>query len=113
MEALLNGFDPAEVPWSVVASIIMQELLSRSSIQNAPLRDQEFFELSLLDEVNQLGTRYCVRQAHAQWSDIDGQIMWDQEEVDHFWIINEAKKRYAERRLALSEKGFIFSDMEI
>jgi hypothetical protein len=38
--------------------------------------------------------------------------MLDQEEVDHFWILNEAKRRYAERRLALGEKGFIYSGMD-
>lgn len=90
----------------------MQELLSRTVDQNLPLQEQEFFELSLLDEPNQLGTRYCVRQAHAEWSEIDGHIMWDQEEVDYFWMLNEAKKRYEERRTALAEKGFIYSDMD-
>lgn len=90
----------------------MQEVLSRTVDPKATLSGQEFYELSLLDEANDLGTRYCVRQAHAEWSEIDGQIMWDQEEVDYFWILSEAKRRYAERRLGLAEKGFIYSDME-
>jgi hypothetical protein len=90
----------------------VQEVLSKTGDPEIPLREQEFFELSLLDEVNDLGTRYCVRQAHAEWSDIDGQIIWDQEEVDHFWILNEAKQRYEDRRRALGEKGFIYSDMD-
>jgi hypothetical protein len=89
----------------------MREVLSKTDDPKIPLRDQEFFELSLLDEANELGTRYCVRQAHAKWSDIDGQIMWGKEEIDHFWILAEAKERYAVRRLALAEKGFIYSDM--
>lgn len=91
----------------------MQEVLSKTDDPEAPLRGQEFYELSLLDEANDLGTRYCVRQAHAEWSDIDGQAMWDQEEVDHFWILDEAKKRYEERRLTLAERGFIYSDMDM
>jgi|HubBroStandDraft_1064217.scaffolds.fasta_scaffold144859_1 hypothetical protein len=90
----------------------MQEVLSKTDNPRAPLQGQEFYELSLLDETNDLGTRYCVRQAHAEWSEIDGQVMWDQEEVDRFWILDEAKGRYAERRLALAEKGFIYSDMD-
>jgi hypothetical protein len=90
----------------------MQEVLSKTIDTKAPLSGQEFYELSLLDEANDLGTRYCVRQAHAEWSEIDGQVMWDQEEVDYFWILNEAKRRYTERRLGLIEKGFIYSDME-
>jgi ferric iron reductase protein FhuF len=91
----------------------MQEVFSRTADPKTPLRDQEFFELSLLDVPNQLGTRYCVRQAHAEWVEIDGQIMWNQEEVEYFWILNEAKQRYAERRLALNQKGFIYSDMDL
>jgi hypothetical protein len=91
----------------------MQEVLSNTDSHKASLSEQEFYELSLLDEPNELGTRYCVRQAHAEWSKIDGQIIWDQEEVDYFWILNEASQRYAERRLALTEKGFIYSDMDL
>jgi hypothetical protein len=91
----------------------MQEVLSKTDDPKIPLQEQEFFELSLLDEANDLGTRYSVRQAHAEWSEIDGQIMWDQEEVEHFWILNEAKRRYAEKRLALAQRGFIYSDMDL
>ena len=91
----------------------MQEVLSKTDDPKMPLREQEFFELSLLDEANELGNRYYVRQAHAEWSEIDGQIMWDQGEIERFWILDEAKRRYAERRLALTERGFIHSDMEL
>ena len=91
----------------------MQEILSKTDDPKAPLRNQEFYELSLLDTANELGTRYCVRQAHAQWDDKDGQVMWDQEEVDHFGILAQAKQRYAERRVALAQRGFKFSDMDL
>ena len=64
-------------------------------------------------EAYELGPRYCVRQAHAEWSEIDGQIMWDQEENHHFWILSEAKQRYEERKRALAEKGFIYSEMDL
>jgi hypothetical protein len=90
----------------------MQEVLSKTSDPKVPLRDQEFFELRLFEKANQLGTRYCVGQTHAQWSDLDRDVMFDGEEVDHFWILDEAKRRYAERRLILKEKGFIYSDMD-
>jgi hypothetical protein len=91
----------------------VQEVLSKTGDPTIPLREKEFFELSLLDEANELGTRYCVRQARAQWCEVDGQIMWDQEELEHFWILAEAKERYAVRRLALAEKGFIYSNMDL
>ena len=54
----------------------MPEVLSKTADSEAPLQGQEFYELSLLDEANDLGTRYCVRQAHVEWSEIDGQVMW-------------------------------------
>jgi hypothetical protein len=91
----------------------MQELLSKTADSEAPLQEQEFYELSLLDEANDLGRRYCIRQAHAEWSEIDGQIIWDTEEADYFSVLNEAKQRYAERRLALAQRGYIYSDMDL
>jgi hypothetical protein len=39
--------------------------------------------------------------------------MFDGEEVDYFWILAEAKQRYAERKLSLATKGFIHSDMDL
>ena len=92
---------------------MMQELLSRTVDPKAPLQGQEFYELCLLEEANQLGTRYYVKQWHAEWSEIDQQIMFDGEEKDYFWILDDAKHRYAERRLALVAKGFIYSDMDM
>jgi predicted nucleic acid-binding protein len=91
----------------------MQEVLSKTDDPNLPLREQEFFELLLSDTRTDFGTRYSVRQFHAQWSDEDGRIMWDQEEIDVFWTRTEAEQRYAERRQALAERGFIYSDMDL
>jgi hypothetical protein len=91
---------------------MMQEVLSRTRDPKVSLAEQEFFELSLLDVFNDMRVRYCVREAHAQWSGIDQAILFDQIEVESFWILNEAKRRYAERRLALGKKGFIYSDMD-
>jgi hypothetical protein len=90
----------------------MQEVLSRTVDPAVPLTEQEFYELSLLDETNDLGTQYCVQQAHAEWNEIDGQIMWDQEETNYFWVLSEAKQHYEERRGTLAKKGFIYSDMD-
>lgn len=91
----------------------MQEVLSKTCDANALLPGQEFYELRLSDEKYEIGIRYAVRQAHAEWSEIDGQVMWDADEVEHFWILAEAEKRYAERRAALVENGFIYSDIDL
>ncbi len=90
----------------------MEEILSKTVNPNTPSQELEYYELSLLDEANDLGTRFVVRQWHGAWSEIDRQVMWDQEEVEYFWILSEAKERYGARRRALVEKGFINSDMD-
>jgi hypothetical protein len=84
----------------------MQENLSKTGDPKAPLRDREFYELRLFEKTNQLGTRYCVGLTHAQWSDLDRDVMFEGEEVDCFRNLKEAQQRYAERRLVLVEKGF-------
>ena len=93
--------------------LTIQEVLSNTSDPTAPLRGQEFYEANMFESGNSLGTRYCVGQNHAEWSDIDGQVIFDWEEVDYFWILDEAKQPYAERKLALAAKGFIHSDMDL
>jgi hypothetical protein len=91
----------------------MQEVLSKIVDPSVPLQEQEFYQLRLFEEPNELGTRHGVLQIHAQWSDRHSDVIWDGEEIDYFWILEEAKKRYAERRLILAEQGFIYSDMEM
>ncbi len=91
---------------------MMEEILSKTIDPKTPLEEMECYDLSLLDEANDLGTRHRIRQMHGVWSEIDGQVMWDQEEVEYFWILAQAKERYAERRRGLAEKGFIYSDMD-
>ena len=91
----------------------MEEVLSKTIDPKTPLEEMEFYELSLLDEANELGTRHCIRQAHVAWNEVEGDLMSDQEEVEYFWILTAAKQRYEERRLALTERGFIYSDMDL
>jgi len=91
----------------------MQEVLSKTDDSKAPLRGQEFYELRLYDSKSAGMPVYCVREAHAEWSDVDGQIMWDKEQVQSFVTHQEAEERYAARRLALAELGFIYSDMDL
>ncbi|MGA2909112.1 MAG: hypothetical protein ABSE36_15525 [Terracidiphilus sp.] len=91
---------------------MIEEILSKTIDPKTPLEELEYYELSLLDEANELGTRHRIRQAHGAWSEIDGQIMWDGEEVEYFWILAQAKERYEQRRRTLADKGFIYSDMD-
>jgi hypothetical protein len=91
---------------------MIEEILSRTTDPKTPLEQLEYYDLSLLDEANDLGTRHRIRQAHGAWSEIDGQVMWDEEEVEYFWILADAKKRHEERRRTLADKGFIYSTMD-
>jgi hypothetical protein len=74
---------------------------------------QEFYELFLHDSKSAGKLVYYVREAHALWSEIDGQIMWEEEQVQVFNTHEEANKRYAERRLTLAQQVFIHSDMDL
>jgi hypothetical protein len=40
-------------------------------------------------------------------------VQWDEPEIGAFVTLQEAKEQYAARRLALGERGFIYSDMDI
>jgi hypothetical protein len=91
----------------------MEEVLSKSLKSETPLQEQEFVTLSLLDSITEFGTLYSVRQAHGQWSEIDRQVMWDNEETENFWTLMAAQKRYAEWRHILHESGYIYSDMDL
>ena len=91
----------------------MQEVLSKTDDPNAPLRDQEFYELRIYDSDSAGEPVYCVREARAQWNDSIKGVEWDEPEIGAFGTLQEAKERYATRRQALAEKGFIYSDMDL
>ena len=91
---------------------MLEEILSKTIDPKTPLNELEYYQLSLLDEPNDLRTRHVVKQWHGAWSEIDRRVMWDQEEVEYFWILALAKERYEKRKRALAEKGFIYSDMD-
>ena len=90
----------------------MREVLSNAEDGKTPLREREFYELQLCDSDDSSQPDFIVKQAHAQWSEIDGQIMWDELESEKFPTREEAKKRYKARRTALAEKGFVYSEMD-
>lgn len=71
---------------------MMEEILSKTIVPKTPLAELEYYELSLLAETDDLGTRHVVKQWHGAWSEVDRQIIWDQEEVEYFSMLSEAKK---------------------
>jgi hypothetical protein len=103
----------------------MQEVFSKTTDPNVPLQAQECFELRLDDfgtslqpqSIDSMGAfarhRFLVREAHAAWSEIDHNVMWDGFKHDECSNLHDAELRYAIRRDAIVEKGFIYSDMEL
>jgi hypothetical protein len=51
-----------------------------------------------------------VVQLHGAWHDLTGRIVWERVETDSLATLHQARARYAERGLALVERGFIYSD---
>ena len=92
---------------------MLEEVLSKTIDPKTPLEELEYYQLSLLEEANDLGTRRVVKQWHGAWSEIDRQVMSDPQEAEYFWILVQTKERYEERRNALAEKGFIYSTAEL
>jgi resolvase-like protein len=76
----------------------MQEILSRTDDSKAPLRDQEFYELRLDDSDEMWDRQFVVREAHAQWHEECGQVVWDEAETEILPTLEEAKERYANYR---------------
>jgi hypothetical protein len=91
----------------------MQELLSKTDDPQKPLSEREFYQLRLEDSDDIWRPGFIVKQAHAQWSEIDRDILWDDFESERLSTLEEVKGRYEARKLALVEKGFIYSDMEL
>ena len=104
---------------------MMQEVFSKTADANVSLQEQECFELRLDDLgipfrsqfIDSMGAiarhRFLVREAHAAWSEIDRNVMWNGVEHDECSTLEEAELRYAMRRDAIVDKGFIYSDMEL
>lgn len=90
----------------------MQEVLSKTIDPKAPLEGQEFYELRIDDSDDVWRPGFVVSEAHAQWSEIDQQIVWNETEYERCPTYENAQKRYEARRRALAEKGFIYSDMD-
>jgi hypothetical protein len=91
----------------------MQEVLSRTDDPKTPLCEQEFYELRLYDSDSAGEPVYCVREARARWDEESNQAVWDEPRMEAFATLQEARARYAERRLALAQLGFIHSDMDL
>jgi hypothetical protein len=91
----------------------MQEVFPRIERPSLSLHDQEFYELRLYEPEDTWYEAHMIMQSRATWSEPDGQFMWDEIETERFASLDEARRRYAARRLALAESGFVVFDMDL
>jgi hypothetical protein len=92
--------------------LVFQEVLSKPGADNAPLAEQEFIELCIEESDDNWRPGFIVKQTHAQWSEIDGQVMWEEPEWERWPTLKKAKERCEEWRKALAARGFTQSDMD-
>ena len=92
--------------------LVSQEVLSKRGSENAPRAEQEFYELCIeeSDDVRRPG--FIVKQTHGQWSEIDGQVMWEGPVWERWMTLKKAKETCEEWRKALAAKGFTHSHMD-
>ncbi len=92
--------------------LVMQEVLSKPGYEDLPRSEWEFFELCI-EELNDVWRHgFIAKQTHAQWIEIDRQVMWEEPEWERWPTLNKAKERCEEWKKALAAKGFVHPDME-
>ena len=55
--------------------LVLQEVLLKPGAETLPLAEQEFYELCIEESDNVFRPGFIVKQTHAQWSEIGGQVM--------------------------------------
>ena len=93
-------------------NLVFQEVLSKPCAEAPLLAEQEFFELCVEESDDIWRPGYIVKQTHAQWSEIDRQVMWEEPEWERWPTLTKAKERCEEWRQNLAARGFTQSDMD-
>jgi hypothetical protein len=93
--------------------VVLQEVLSKPDAEILPVAEQEFYELCIEESDHVFRPGFVVKQTHAQWSEIDGQVMWEDPEWERWPTLKKAKERCEEWRKALAAKGFSQSDLDL
>jgi hypothetical protein len=93
--------------------IAMDELLSKSAGLMTRLQNQDYYHLRLCEFDGALGRSYCLLESHTCWDESTGQMVWDDLHSETFSSVERARMRYAERRLILEQRGFVYADMDL
>ena len=98
----------------VRGSVLMQEVLSRSRDSLELADGAEFIELRLSDiGPDEVFPSFWVTERVARCDAKKEKIIWDDPQLYPFATLDEARKRYEERRQVLVEQGFAYSDMDL
>jgi hypothetical protein len=107
-----NNYLEAMNTLSQPRKLVMQEVLSKPGTDTLPLAEQEFYELCIEESDDVFRPGFVVKLTRAQWSEIDGQVMWEEPEWERWPTLKKAKEKCEERRKALAAKGFTQSDLD-
>lgn len=93
--------------------LVMQEVLSKPGYEELPRSEWEFYELCIEEADDIWRPGFIVKQTHAQWIEIDRQVMWEEPDWERWPTLKKAKDKYEERLQVLRSKGFTQSDMDL
>jgi hypothetical protein len=89
----------------------MVEILWNSQAPHLPTRDQEFYELRLVDLGTSVTPRYVVREIRGSWSASAQQIRWNGFTDQTCRTPEEAKRRFESRRASIVDAGFPYATL--
>ena len=72
--------------------LVLQEVLLKPGAETLPLAEQEFYELCFEESDDAFRPGFIVKQSRAQWSEIDGQVMWEESEWERWPTLRKAKE---------------------
>ena len=89
----------------------MVEILWNSQAPHLPAKDQEFYELRLVDLGDTATPRYVVREIHGSWLASAQQIRWNGFKDLTCRTPEEAKRRFESLRARIVDAGFPYATL--
>jgi len=93
--------------------LVSQEVLSKPGAESVPLVEQEFYELCIEESDDVFRPGFIVKQTRAEWSEIDGQVMWEEPKRERWPTLKSAEKVCEKWRKGLAARGFTRSDLQL
>lgn len=91
----------------------MDALFSKSADPNTKLQNRDCYHLLMREFDGTSGRSYCVIESHMRCDGSTRKMVWEDLHSETFSSLERARTRYAERKLRLEQRGFIYSDMDL